>query len=60
MITYEPSKKLGVELTVKLEGKVVGFIIRCNGGFVYKSKSGLIGDKYPSIDGVKLSLENDE
>jgi len=50
----------GNEMTVHLDGKKIGDIIKVEGGFQYfpnKMKEG--GEIFPTIKGVKLSLEED-
>ena len=59
MITYSKVKTHPSAVSVKLDGKIVGFIIEANGGWTYKPQGGEHGEVFKTFKDVKNSIESE-
>ena len=60
MITYRHDGLNPFKITVKIEGRVAGHILREDGMYFYRSKgalSSMYGERMATVDAVKRSLE---
>lgn len=58
MITYRHDGMMPFKVTVKLEGKIVGKIVRpARDAYQYVAKGGQKGEIYDTLEAVKASLE---
>lgn len=57
MITYKHDGLHPFKITVKLEGKNVGYIRRAKDGYFYRPIGGDEGEHFASVEAVKFSIE---
>lgn len=58
MISYRHDGLNPFRVTVKLDGKTVGHILHpARDQYHYRTRSGVVGDTFDTLEGVKESLE---
>jgi hypothetical protein len=56
VITYTEELNQG-RIRVKLDGKTVGYILKVDGGYQYKTIGGTLGEVFATLAACKRSLE---